>query len=39
MLNVCRKLTVERKSRDGNPCPNDRSEDLKHAGKMTFWET
>ena len=24
--------------RDGNPCPKDQLEDLKHVGKMTFWE-
>jgi len=27
-----------RKSRDGNPCLKDQLEDLKHVGKMTFWE-
>jgi hypothetical protein len=24
--------------RDGNPCPKDQLEDLKHVGKMTFWK-
>jgi hypothetical protein len=33
------RMPEERKLRDGNPCTNDQSGDVKHAGKMTFWET
>jgi hypothetical protein len=36
MLNICLRITLYRKLRDGNPCPNDQSGDLKHSGKMTF---
>jgi hypothetical protein len=36
MSNVRRKITLYRKLRDGNPCPNDQSGGLKHDGKVTF---
>jgi hypothetical protein len=35
-IDVWLRITSYRKLRDGTPCPNDQSEGLKHAGKMTF---
>jgi len=36
MLNAWLKIILCRRLRDGNPCPKDQLENLKHARKMTF---
>jgi len=35
MLNAWPKITMCRRSKDGNPCLKDQLEDLKYVGKMT----
>jgi len=39
MLNAWPKITMCRRSRDGNPCIKDQLEDLKYVGKITFWKS
>ena len=36
-MNAWPRIIMGRRLRDGNPCPKDQLEDLKHVGKMTFW--
>jgi len=37
MLKAWPRIIMCRRLRDGNPCPKDQLEELKHVGKMTFW--
>ena len=39
MPNAWPRIIMCRRLKDGNPCPKDQLEDLKHVGKMRFWKT